>query len=318
MLPFPDVFKCLFQTFDGSAARDFRAFLQGHPGVGKWLIAADFCLADKDKANSVFAFTLFPYDAYLHQMQREIGEVLPRDIKKAQEIGPSGLELLKSSRRFNFAFIFEQHPDLFPAGDRDGRIVAARQSLDSAVQQLTELGRTKEQLKRLRRLRQESLSKGFNVGLLSDLTLLAHLFCFITLVLQRERICEMVSWFPDRDNMTTWSDGAVWDIALESLAGLSEHFSIHPPTRPIGIGTAPAGDTGPLWFDELIRLPDYIAGLFASWDIESNAIDAKPKYRQLTREVAAVAENLAAFRVRYGQTFQAGRLVFSLDGGQST
>ena len=317
MLPFPDVFKCLFQTFDGSAVQDFRAFLQGNPGVRKWIIAADFCLADKDKANSVFAFTLIPYDACIDDMQREIRKALPKDIKKTQEIDQSGIELLKSPRRFNFAFIFGEHPDLFPSPDRASRLGAARQSLDLAVDQLNNLGRKKEQLKRLKGLRQKSLAKGFNVDLLSDLTLLAHLFCFITLVLQRERPCELVSWFPDRDSMTTWEDGAVWDIALESLAGLSEHFSILQPTRPIGVGAAPDGDTDALWFDDLIRLPDYIAGLFASWDLKLNAIDAKPKYKQLTTGVAAVAMNLVAMNVRYGQTFQAGRLAFSLDDGQS-
>jgi hypothetical protein len=311
MIPLSDVFQSLFQTFDGSAVKDFRAFLQANPGIDKWIIAADFCLADKDKANSVFAFTLIPYDALLDDMQREIREALPKDLKKTQEINPGGIELLKNSRRFNLAFIFAEHPDLFPFPDRTSRLEAARQSLDLAVQQLTCHGRTKEQLKRLRGLKQRSQAKSFNIDLLSDLILLAQLFCFVTLIVLRERPCELVGWFPDRDCMTTWEDGAVWDIALESLAGLSEHFSIPQPVQPIAVGTAPDINVSALWFDDLIRLPDYIAGLFASWDLKLNAIDGKPKYKQLTTGVAATAKNLVAINVRYGQTFQAGRLVFA-------
>jgi hypothetical protein len=246
-------------------------------------------------------------------MQRDIREALPKDIKKTQEIDRSGMGLLTSSRRFNFAFIFQEHPDLFPCGNRVSRLETVRRSLEHAIQQLTELGRTKEQLESLKGLRQKSLAKGFNVDLLSDLTLLAHLFCFVTLVLQRERPSELVGWFPDRDSMTIWENGAVWDIALESLGGLSEHFSIAQPARPIGVAAAPNDNTEALWFDDWVRLPDYTAGLFASWDLKLNEIDSKPKYKQLTTGVAAFAKNLVAINVRYGITFQAGRLVFSLN-----
>ncbi|EYC52733.1 hypothetical protein AZ34_00375 [Hylemonella gracilis str. Niagara R] len=311
MIPLPDVFRCLFQTFDGSAVKEFRKFLSSQSVIKKWLITADFCVRDNEKSNSAFAFTVVPYDAYLAEMQEEIRQALPKDIKKTKEISQCGLDLLVNPRRFHFAFIFDHPPDLFSAPNRDARLEVARNSLQQAIDQLAEIERPADQLKRLKRLKQQSLAKGFNVNLLSDLTLLGLLFSFVTLVLQRERENELIGWFPDRDNMTTWEDGVVWDIALESLAGLGEKFSIAMPSRPICVGAPPEGDVEALWFDDLVRLPDYIAGLFASWNFEKNLIDVKPKYKQLATGVAAVATNLAVFKLRYDAAFQASRLVFS-------
>lgn len=43
--------RVLFDSFDKSARRDFNAFLAANAGVGKWSIAADFCLHDKERPN---------------------------------------------------------------------------------------------------------------------------------------------------------------------------------------------------------------------------------------------------------------------------
>ncbi len=311
MIPFNDVFRCLLQTFDGSAVDDFRRFLERNSQVRKWFIAADYCLRDKDKANSVFALTVFPYDDHLQVMQAEIKAALPRDIKKSKEVTQEGIELLRDPRRFHFAFVFKEHPDIYAVGAQATRLETARESLKLAINQLKDVGRTKPQLRRLNALQQKSLSASFNVTLLSDLTVLSILLCLVTLLIQRERPSELVSWFSDRDNMTTWGEGAIWDIAVESVAGLSEHVGIPLPMQSVVVAEPDKADAGSPWFDDLIRLPDFIAGLFASWDHTSNMIDAKVKYGQLALGVAAQAQNLAVLNVRWGKEFQVGRLVYS-------
>jgi hypothetical protein len=59
----------------------------------------------------------------------------------------------------------------------------------------------------------------------------------------------------------------------------------------IGIGDANASDIGgkDAWYDELIRVPDALAGAIAMWDYEKNLVPPAPKFDQLLRQ--AVAEN---------------------------
>jgi hypothetical protein len=66
----------LFAAIDGAARDAFTAFVTA-AGRTKWIIAADFCIADDTRPNDVFAFTVFPYDASLPELMTEIASVFP-------------------------------------------------------------------------------------------------------------------------------------------------------------------------------------------------------------------------------------------------
>lgn len=147
--------------------------------------------------------------------------------------------------------------------------------------------------------------------------MLMQLFCFVTLLLARERTVEIVGWLPDRDKMTTWCEGVIFDLGIENLIGVAEHFNITiPADGPLIALPTPDATHDAMWFDELIRLPDYVAGILAAWDFETNEIPGdKDKYRVMAQEFAASAENIMVFKVRYDTTgFQSSRLVFGSQG----
>ena len=67
-----------------------------------------------------------------------------------------------------------------------------------------------------------------------------------------------------------------------------------------------------MWFDEFIRIPDYIAGVLAAWEFAKNNLPpAQPKFVELAEDVIAAATNMAVFTVRYTRELQTGRMVFS-------
>ena len=74
--------------------------------------------------------------------------------------------------------------------------------IDQILAQAANLGVAKDTLRRFKGLKQDAQANGFNVGLLADIWLLAIWFAILTVLLGRERQCEIVSWFPDRDSMT--------------------------------------------------------------------------------------------------------------------
>lgn len=181
--------------------------------------------------------------------------------------------------------------------------------------------RSKESIRRLKRLQQESLAKAFNVRLLSDMYLLAYFYCFVSLTLAKETEVEILGWFSDRDSMTTWVDGVIWDIATETLHGLAGSLDVKVPhNSPLVALPDPEAGSNPMWFDEFIRLPDYIAGILAAWNLDTNEIPVdKEKYGTLARTLMPDAKNMALFRIRHEQQGLAiARIVFSVKPFESS
>ena len=64
---------------------DFRAFVRENSST-KWIIAADFVLTGDERINDAFAFTIFPYDADINSMMREINGICRNDIKNLKVV----------------------------------------------------------------------------------------------------------------------------------------------------------------------------------------------------------------------------------------
>ena len=305
-----DFIQLLFETFDRSAIDDFRAFLNTNAGIRKWQIAADFCLHDKNRPNNVFAFTIIPYDAYPDTLFSEIRRDLPRDLKKTKIIDSNAIAFLTSKRRFHFGFVFQDPPAVFNNGPDSDSLTVARESLAITVETLAKSGGSKESMRRLKMLRQNAQATSFNVELLADMYLLSYLLCFVTLLLTRERRGDIIGWFSDRDKMTTWCDGVVWDISRETLYGLASHFGIPISNDTPVIAKDASIDKDGMWFDEFVRLPDYIAGVLAAWNLTTNELPGnKDKYVTLVEDVIADARNMAVLKVRWGDCVQCSRVI---------
>lgn len=334
-------FDALFETFDKSGISDFRRFLNKNSDVRKWFISADFCLHDKERPNNVFAFSIIPCDKEFDEIKLEITNAIPKDWKKTKIISRDSIDLLSDERIFHIAFVLPKSPKVFGNGPGSDSISVARESVSITVRQLIEKGCSGESLRRLQALKRETSSGSFNVRLLSDLYLLNDLFCFVTLLLAREREIEVVGWLPDRDNMTTWCGGVVFNLGVEHLMGLAEYYGITvPPGGPCIALPTPAGDnsvteqesersaiesptreakSSGMWFDELVRLPDYVAGILAAWDFKANEIPGeKDKYRVMAQDFAAFAMNVMVFKIRYDESFQSSRITFRREASGSS
>jgi hypothetical protein len=179
-------------------------------------------------------------------------------------------------------------------------LAIARESVRITTDAAQVAERSEEQVERFKKLRQASLANGFNVSLMSDLAILAILFPFVSLLIARESKPEMVGWFSDRDALTTWCDGVMWNYATENVHGLAERlkvdlhgveFMVAGPDSTLGADT--------MWFDEFVRLADYFAGTLAAWDIRRNLL-VGPKFVQIVRDVIADAANVAILRLAIG------------------
>lgn len=288
------------ETFDKGAVDLLRPFVAVNP-VTKWLIGADFALHDPRRPADVFAFTIVPYDVFSGDFEKEVDAVLPRDLKRSKSLEAEAAEWLRSPRAFHIALRVDRGRQIFDNGAGGGTpLDIAREHLDLTIKAAEGHPRVSAQsLKRFKRLRQEANAKSFPVDLLSDVWLLGFFFALLTVLIGRERKPEMVGWFPDRDNMTTWCGGVWQEYADWGVQALCE--AIELDLRSTELTIALPEQTGKkMWFDHVIRAPDWFAGTVAAWHIDANLCPGDyPKYKQMLEEVIADNERFVLFNMMF-------------------
>lgn len=284
--------QCFFETFDKSAVAIFRRWLSKQQAT-KWIIAADFALRDKSRPSDCFAFTIIPYDLVPEEFSKEVKKNLPKDIKKSKTLDSSGAAWLRSPRHFHILIPMSSERALYTNGPNTKTIDLIRETLDALVKKFIELERGEEKIKKLKKALSKSKAHAFNIGLFTDLTLLALYLAIVALILYREGVPEKIGWFCDRDSMTSFCDSVIWDLAVENFCGLSDLFQIERAgTMPIIAVPDRSSGKEEMWFDDYIRGPDWLAGTLAAWDRQANTIAGEQeKYLRIIEDVMAESEN---------------------------
>lgn len=281
------------ETFDKSAVDEFRAWLALRPRTTKWIIGADFALRDKSRPNDCFAFSIIPYEEGYEAYKARAGRNLPKDLKNSRTLTSEGAAWLRNPAAFHILIPINRDRVFFVGPDGQSQRDVARTCLQVTLDQRVALDRDPEMIKQTRRALEKSRANAFNVGLFTDLTILSVLLPVVTLLIVRERPVTVMGWFCDRDSMSTWCDGFLWGAALETFHGLAELWRIVPGPDPVIGLPDKSGPEEVMWFDHLIRLPDWLAGALATWDRKRNLLpDGSDKYIKVVEEVLADATNL--------------------------
>jgi hypothetical protein len=251
------IVAALLAVIGGDSARDFSDFVASGDHT-KWVISADFCLNDPHRYCDVYAFSVFPFDAYMPDIGSEIAVVFARDIKSTKSITPEMIDYLRSRRSFHFAFVVNRSRRLFPS------VEDAQAALDLTLAMIGkrkgDQERAQDDLRLIRMLRQEANARNFNTKLFQDVTILAALAGFIALLLQREGRAELIGFFPDQDNMTTVHRAISYWAFAQNASAFAHRFRV-PDAQIVNALPGPRTDGRKgIYYDELIRIPDFIAG----------------------------------------------------------
>lgn len=290
--------KRFFECFDGSAVTDFKRFIDAHPDVDRWMIAADFALHDPTRFNDCYAFTIFPYNSWPADLEREITTALPKDLKKSKDLEADAVKWLRDDRAYHLAIKVSRERSVFYNGEGSDPLSVAREHVNMNVEAALAAGKDAS---RFKKLKQEAQAKGFNHELLADIWLLGLFYALVTVSIGRERLPAKVMWAPDRDNMTTWCDGVWTDYAYYMLHTLCEAMELD--MRETEVLVAKPDTSGPkerMWYDHMIRGADWFAGVVAAWDIEKNLIPGEhAKYKTMTEQVIADATNSSIINMTF-------------------
>ena len=283
-----DLLKMLLSTFQQSTSGMLKNFLEMHRSVRKWFVVSDFVIADPQAFRDAYVYTLFPYETPLEQLKAHLAKLAPRDLKKSKTVSHEFTNYLQSGAVFSFCFLT---PKRYRVA---GNIENVREALDKTVQMMQswhDAGTQTQVIQAFRVLRQRANANGFNAGLMSTMTIATSVAAFVALILAAESRAELVGWFPDRDKITHAYDRIASYMFSVNFSAFCQQQGVDEGHAKIIIGDAAASDIGgeDAWYDELIRVPDAVAGALAVWDYERNLVPSKLKFSEVLR--GAIADN---------------------------
>lgn len=268
---------------------NFTRFVGSVPSFD-WMITADFVIDGAGRPNDVFAYTVYP----LSDPERTINEAqaaLPRDYKHSRRgLDDRGLRYLASRKIFTFVFVPE----------RGRRLIAdveeARKGIDYSIEMLRsarDAERLEPQIAQWKALRQRANANSFDFRLLENMMLSSNFAGAVATLLAGEGRADRVMWVPDRDDMTTAYGEILWQLFSENAWAFSLRRRL-PPVR-IMYGTEDKSHPGGTpWFDPVIRVPDFIAGVISGWDFATaRTITTVERDKPILHEVICDNPNIA-------------------------
>ncbi|MBT2641621.1 hypothetical protein J7I80_05260 [Bacillus sp. ISL-41] len=309
--------KVFHDTFQKSSISDFRKFIKpfNKMGVTKWMIYSDYCLDDENKLYNAATFTILPYIDDIDVLKKLIKEWAPKDLKRTSNVDERFCAFLKSGYLFNISIVFEKGKNhFFGRSSKEQNILA----LDKIIEQFNlwiETTPSNETyfntvIRKIKKLKQEMERKTFSLKLFQNITMVQAIVSYLMLTISKESTIkpEIIGWFSDRDNLITAFDGILYDLIYMNYHNMCEMEKMSDK-ESVKIAVAePDLKVKSLWYDEMIRMSDYLSGALAG----RNFINPqKDKYDELFER--AIVENpylaILSFNV-IGEKNNIGRLNF--------
>ena len=298
-----EIIDTFLKVLDKKEGINFKKFLSKFPENSAWYLISDYCIDSPDKYNDVLTFSLLcNYDKY-ENIQELINSLASRDLKKTRDIDSGFLQYINSPFFYHFSLVIPKKEKLLAKLFKKVPIDKMMEWMYSVYENTKEVEISHrnfciEAQTRIKLVQREIQRQGYNKKLIRQILLTSSLGASIMYLLQKYSLPEKIAWISDRDaiidkfdgfvfdNMYFWYEVAVSDKTFEKVN--TEIIFVEP--EKVGLN----------YFDELIRIPDYIAGALASYDIENkeNLMEIKDKYKLMFMDVFSNPMNQATIKVQ--------------------
>ena len=148
------------------------------------------------------------------------------------------------------------------------------------------------------------------IKLLLDMLLIPFLGAYVSsIILKRIDKVEVFGWFSDRDKLNDIGDGLSLHIFHHQLHNLlnGKNFTF---------ASTVANSNATIFYDELIKIPDYITGTLADYNLEDNIISKDKFYEILVGCMSNNSYNNHIFRIyKKNNSFNCDKIVILKKGG---
>lgn len=281
-----NVIRLFIDLLDKKESNYFKDFLNTLPNKGSWYLISDYCIGNSDKYNDVITFSLlYSYDNS-DNIKEHISNYASKDLKRTSEISDNFIDYLNSLYLYHFSLVIRKKENLLADWlnkaplDKiiDWMADVFEQSKGTDLEKSEYYNQVQE---RLKKFTLEIKRKGYNKKLIREILLTSSFGASIIYMLKKYSSPNQIGWVSDRDAIIDRFDGLAFDNMLfwykrvsdgESFSTVDPEFIFLEPEK-----------VGPNYFDELVRIPDFIAGSLASFDFDNvaNNIEIKDKYKQM-------------------------------------
>lgn len=269
----------LDETLSKTVSDNWMKYLQFAPmlrNATSWMIFSDYCIGDKKKHNDSISFVICP-TTNIELLSSEINKFIPNDIKNTRDIKNQALNYLKFPYYFSINFAIDDiksYSNLYvPNNDKKAlyRDVEFMYNNLNSVVEKTDF--QKSFSKKIKMLREKIKSNNFKTYNYCKILIVAFLASYVALFVTTHTKVKELLWLSDRGMIFDFLDGLCFDMYNQIYHNLLLETSILiPKPNPFGIANK-AKDEKSLWYNSLIKLPDYYAGTIASWDLNTNNAD---------------------------------------------
>lgn len=294
MLDLLPVFIGATKTLQCQMTDWFKSYTPGIP----WTVVSDYCIGDDNKKSDVFSFVVIANHDTAANICEYLARVAPKDIKNTKHVPLGLVQYLTCPQPVTFSVSFvldresallrdylrvEDMTDFIP--DIQNFIGTLRQNspVDPSYfdQMLTRFDAFEKDLSR----------KQFNAKLARQIHLASAFVATIFHIVNQATGAGYLRWISDRDALIERYDTVVYDLAHLYFILLSSTSSDSAPDayghvllKVPEIRFELPEKTGKHRFDELIRLPDYLAGTVADLDATDMSF-SKDKFAVVMKNV---------------------------------
>jgi hypothetical protein len=262
----------LLETLRKSSQIDAIEHLSPIPYRANWFILSDFCLDDVNKVSDAVVFSCFAYNADITAVKEYVKSIQPTDLKDTSTVNNEFLAYIGSPSFFHYSLILRKR-------DRFLKETLSRETMSQQLQDLRKLipswreNSPGQELyfdnlgKKLAEILHKSNAKGFSWKLLRKIFIVSSIAAALTQELSKVKGAPMVYWISDRDAIVEKFDGVALDLMFAFLCLLSlgnDHATQSTQVRMLDVpmikfNTSKKNTIDD--FEELIRVPDFIAGI---------------------------------------------------------
>lgn len=296
-----DLFDPLEVAFRG-IAEDISEWFAPYPKNFPWTVVSDYCIGDSGKMNDVISFEIIANHDTAANICSYIATAAPKDIKNTRTISQGLMQYLNLPVTFSVSFVVSRDSHLL-------RDYIAVENMDDFLPDVENYLRTvqsnspgensyfQDVYNRLRKFKRDIESnKQFNAKLARQVFLVATFGAQVFKHLMVANQPSHIRWISDRDALLDRYDGLVYDLAYvifllfySTTLSPSEAGKTRILDVPKFIFEIPE-KSGQHRNDELVRLPDYLAGTLADINLETLEFTHE-KFEQVWRTVFVQSRN---------------------------
>lgn len=308
----PEFLSVFNDAFQKSGVQSLNKFIKSID-CAKWTIYSDY--AFKGKVNDVIIFSILPYLYDFSAFKKVMNELVPRDIKNTNSIKKEFLGLLRNMPIMHIAIVLSRKRKINYFDERNFLLHKTKAIISQLEHWCETTPEAKEKylikIKHFKSLKNELKKNSPNLNVIRDIEIVATLVSYIITAMSLAKELEIVGWFSDRDTILNYMKGNTVNPIIFDLVDLYT-FALSKSQKMTMRSSLVFGmpeEANTMWYDEFNRIPDYIAGAIADYDVSNNAV-SNNKFKDIIEESMASNENLLYYKLILDKSeIQASRIL---------